>query len=841
MENAAPSPDRPVIDAKTIDLLMDVVQSINGGIVNVRRYPAGSAVMEMVLKRGLEAIAALFAVRESVTFGDAEGKLIVDHAVMDDKIQKRGYVGSFLQILDQKNIRSLTLRRGLEADELVRVLDILGGTSDELAKIPNLGDHFKAHGIRHVAVDEKVFVALSKEQTVVDKAELDRLMESGGEIDVNRVQQGVFADYLLRHLKLPGFDPSSEEIRDLKRADFPKLAQRIAAALEAQAASSVARRDGKTFDDEGLPIAADEDPQVHQLMKTFERLSGALVKVPNPAVRAKLMTDLTRIITSFKSATLARVLSSRMGGEATKVNLKGYVLAQADAEKKTAVIDQLLDRYQRALEGLSPDDFTIKFADLRESERVLKALLQRQKQAQTPELSADAMQKLEQAVALVTRLSEEGGTPENLLLTKTKRLLAQPATFFTQPAVTGGLGDLVARLLGLDRPDLAKAVIEKLGAVLGESESGARRAALAAMSAVGNVLAGSRHPLLAGDLAAAVLARIAAETDSENLRAARALLGVVLAGLLAERKYDRLKDVLARLDDAQGAGATPTHATLVADTLRLLSADAGAVKVLVEDVQSLDETIAAGAARTVGALDADVVLPPLVDLLRTSEDRRIRKRCLTAIGKIGAAAVPSLRAALSAPAEATPWYLLRNLLSALGEVGGVAAIDDLVAHAGHEDSRVRRAVYQALMHVHDTKSARALEAGLADGDVGIRRMLITYFAARPHPGLVDRFLTMMAACEKDPDPSCLPLQADLCHALGRIGDARAVAPLLKIAKPGGLLGLIKKRDPKLVEAAVRALGDLKAPQAADALRKHAKDENRDLARAAQEALEKIPR
>lgn len=828
---------RRPLDPEVTERVLEVIQSLNSGIINVRRYPTGSAVMEMALKNGLAAAQNIFETFPSITLGVSEGKLIVNDHLLGEKLQKRGYVDSFIHSLDQKNLRSITLNQGLGHEELITLLNILGSTSEELRRIPDLNKHLQEQGIRHVALDEMVYVALSKDQTVVDKSRIEQLIDQGGPVDASRIKPGLFAEHLLKHLKIPGLRIDPEQLERMSQADFPKLAQKIAAALESHASSSFKEQDGQIVDDEGQDVPRDLDPQVHQMMKVFERVSGSLIKIPNQAVRAKIMTDLTKVITSFKADTLSRLISTQLPEASRQMNLKGYLLAQAGAERKSMIIDKLLGIYQKAADGLAPEDFSVRTEDLAESERVLKALLRKKADSgPATELAPEAVRKIEKSLTLIGQLTKDKTTPEGLLLGKVNRLLAKPPAFFAQRVVHENLAELVDRVMKAGRSDLAERIIEKLSDVLADPEPAGRQGALSGLLRIIEVLLDSSFPALAQDAFSGLLNSLGDKVDPETIRQAEAATARLLTGLIAERNYDSLNRILESLD---GSGELDQPRTvLAARAWGLVSADREAVKALCRDLESGQSNFSELAARTLQALDAKIVTPRLIEILTTSEDRRVRKRCVNLIEQFGKPALAPLKSALRNGEADAPWYLIRNLVGVVGTIDAASAFDELTACTNHPEPRVRRVAYNALTQLSTSEALRALADGLDDEDLSIRRLIVTHFGLHEGRRVLDKLLVLLES-SIGAGLSAEGLTQDICLALGRIGDQRAVAPLIRQIKPEGVLSFFKKKSPKIAGAAIDALSLLKAKKALPALAKQARGSNPELARAARQAIDKI--
>lgn len=159
---------------------------------------------------------------------------------------------------------------------------------------------------------------------------------------------------------------------------------------------------------------------------------------------------------------------------------------------------------------------------------------------------------------------------------------------------------------------------------------------------------------------------------------------------------------------------------------------------------------------------------PLLDMLATAESRGTRRGLLAQLAKMGPAIAPTVIARLDDPR----WYVIRNLLTVLEEIGPPPDFS-AIPFMRHADPRVRLQALK-LQLKHPEGRDEALVAGLADQD-----------------------------------PRTLRLALGLAIAVERCPDA-AVPPLISRATDRGL-------PTDLRVLAIRALGHATAPAALEAL------------------------
>ena len=229
-----------------------------------------------------------------------------------------------------------------------------------------------------------------------------------------------------------------------------------------------------------------------------------------------------------------------------------------------------------------------------------------------------------------------------------------------------------------------------------------------------------------------------------------------VAGEVSSTVRDRLGSW--SLPDVQNAGTATLRriagsliGTLPASFHRLTEADRDA----------LERT-----AKTLGAFVAD----PLLAALEKEEDWEIRKTLIRFLVAQGREVIPTLVKRLADPS----WFLVRNILVVLGEVGDPSVLPMISGTLRHPEPRVRK------------------EAVTALGKIGGIRAF----------GLVSEAL-------EDPEVAEVAIRA-----LGAINHGRAVAIFLQRA---GSIHVLGRRN-KAIRDAINALGELRAREAVPRLR-----------------------
>ncbi len=199
--------------------------------------------------------------------------------------------------------------------------------------------------------------------------------------------------------------------------------------------------------------------------------------------------------------------------------------------------------------------------------------------------------------------------------------------------------------------------------------------------------------------------------------------------------------------------------------------------------------------------------------------RRVFMEAMVALGQEGMLVVEQMM-------EDPRWFVVRNAVAILGEVGGDRAVELLTTSLAHSDPRVRREGLRSLARVggedagmlvygmiEDTDPEVRLAAAVAAGELKIERAL------KPLLALLDQ--------ERDDD-----VLVGVLHALGQLGDPGAVNAIEKRA-----VGSFFSRPSAAVRiAAYHALYKIGTPHAKSLLVRAMNDKNTEVRRAVRQLL-----
>lgn len=220
-----------------------------------------------------------------------------------------------------------------------------------------------------------------------------------------------------------------------------------------------------------------------------------------------------------------------------------------------------------------------------------------------------------------------------------------------------------------------------------------------------------------------------------------------------------------------------------------------------------------------GEEGAEALIAQMIASNAASERRAYR----TALARCPAAAGPLMHLL-----DDTRWFVVRNAVELLDELGVREAEEKLMLALGHGDARVRKSAAAALSRLGSARGIGALLPLLRDPNAAVRLQAVHALSAARNARSVP---ALLQAQEREEDPE---IQHALVMALGAHPTDAAVERLVQLAQPGTFLS--RRAVPRRV-AAVTALGEAATHAALAALRQLQRDRERSVRDAVERALE----
>ncbi len=322
---------------------------------------------------------------------------------------------------------------------------------------------------------------------------------------------------------------------------------------------------------------------------------------------------------------------------------------------------------------------------------------------------------------------------------------------------------------------------------------------------------------------------------------AAALAGPLVADLLRRGHFGVACDVL------RVAHETPKVAALAGQTLGREAVIRPLLQKFVTGTKEVREQVT-----EVFVLIGPPAVGPLIELFAQSGDRGVRRAACAAVARFGAAAVGPLLERLERPT--LPWYVIRNVLMVLGEIGREVPLD-FRRYIRHEHQRVREEAVAALGRLPIPEAESLLLNALRDPHPAVQARAVAGLAHLRTKNIgalhfMAEAIRRKTSREKEEDDA---VQLQVCAAFQQLGNFRyggegRIETVLVQALEGpgkrGLLGMFgggagRPKSPAVRAAILETLGAIGTAASADALRHVAEAEAGPLAVRARETLKKV--
>jgi HEAT repeat protein len=240
-----------------------------------------------------------------------------------------------------------------------------------------------------------------------------------------------------------------------------------------------------------------------------------------------------------------------------------------------------------------------------------------------------------------------------------------------------------------------------------------------------------------------------------------------------------------------------------------------------------------GNIRKMVSLFGDHALHPLIDALKNSNDMQERKRLVRLLIDLGEMPQPLLLEELR---RANPWYVYRNVLQVLAEVGTENAISAIGERMTHADARVRMEAMTAAVKIARVGAVGYLAQGLEDSSQAVRARAAGLIALCPRPRILEIVLRLLQLHASD-GSDVEAVQVAACAGLGSFIYDSARNVLTQILHPR-LFSPYRGKSAAIRAAAVNALlQHLPHPQAEEAMKQATTDKSERVRQMAQRAWE----
>jgi len=146
---------------------VEVAVILNAAVANIRLYPPSSDIIGTSIGRLDTALNTIFGEVDSVVFAESEKNLLVSGQALNEKDQQKPQVVAFLELMRNTGIKSITFEKGVDKGELLALLEIASTKPEKIKNAGGLKQIVAAKNLSHIFLDQKVYVAMEKDQKIV--------------------------------------------------------------------------------------------------------------------------------------------------------------------------------------------------------------------------------------------------------------------------------------------------------------------------------------------------------------------------------------------------------------------------------------------------------------------------------------------------------------------------------------------------------------------------------------------------------------------------------------------------------------------------------------------------
>jgi len=426
------------IQEKAVEALIAMIAALT----NIRLYPSTSAIVAKSVEKIHPCFQEIFRTQESLVYAESEKDLLIEEQQVDEKDRKKPQVDSFLNLMLNLGIRSITFRRGIDESELTDFLKLISRKPEEIENEGGIRKKMEHHHMPHIQLDKKVYVAVSRD----DKA------------PVGAASADVMQDKVLQFLT----------------SDNPELG------IDREAAEKIAsdpERIAKVFSAGMQQMSKQKEEMSRKKMsEKFGQMIRKMGDISGQDEGTPASTDAAAAISQMKGDLLGTVLSDNLE-HVLENGLLGQVIQQVDDEKFKRLAAKFRFMQEKVEAGGGKPDSV-------DHEAVVRAyrLLMSSDRAKALEMGIQERYDLEhaqrknQAIRLKTGLTS---------------IMKGQRYSFMDDQVMQSLPDTVEKLYAKGKPQTAEQIISKLSSGLTDTDPDICEAAAKVLSVIHEEI----HPL----------------------------------------------------------------------------------------------------------------------------------------------------------------------------------------------------------------------------------------------------------------------------------------------------------------------------------------------------------
>jgi len=158
----------------TIELqqkIIDALGILHTAIKNVQLYPPQSPSITSTIEKFYLAISKLLEEESPIVLAEAEKKALICGKTLEPKDLEKVQIASLIYIMLNHGIKSIFFDRGVEKEELDIFIHCLAKSPEEIKHQGGFPNLMRAKKIRHIYLDEKIFVSMERYQKILSEEE----------------------------------------------------------------------------------------------------------------------------------------------------------------------------------------------------------------------------------------------------------------------------------------------------------------------------------------------------------------------------------------------------------------------------------------------------------------------------------------------------------------------------------------------------------------------------------------------------------------------------------------------------------------------------------------------
>jgi hypothetical protein len=735
------------------DKEIGLIGHINAAVTNMRLYPPTSALIQKSVSRLEAAFEEIFGHWGTLTYAESEKNLLVQGEPLSTKEQKKPQIRSFLSLLRELGIKSVSFEKGLAGAEIQTFLHLLSAPAEEGTSAGGgFSGRLAGAELPHIRVDERIYV----------EHNADRSILAGMQVGHEVIERAVFGDTAV-----------SKKSRDRLR-EMAKDPEWVSHVFEA-----------------GVRHLVSESTDMSQ-EAIRERLSGLIDAVGHISSRKRkdLLIDITRTMAETKEAEVFAALSRNVAAIFGKGDFR-EAAGSMDRHTFQKIYRRLVGSLQASPSEVDPQ--------LRQTLELMGRVGKEKRFEASDRESGPEERGVDGASASIAGIEAEG------LQSLFARIFKGDVSVLPRLEALEGADEAFSKLASEGRQTTLRLLAARLAEGLSLTDPEVRSSAAEVFKKFDRLLAESGRTSERVELGAALTAWASRQAGlSETFETVSRHLQELSLELIREGRvrdvvpilevYRRMKSGDLSADEAlQAFSANLLQSLVTEDILDLLLRKKGeeSLDQQTEDVCRL-------------LCDNETFVGRLLDRLHDSPNRTERNRVIQLVTRIGK---PAVGAVLQRLSRKGPWYYRRNLVLLLGRIGDEEHVETIERHLDDSDFRVQREAVLALQNLCGREAGKRFLQHLDRINDDVKPVIISVLGMIDYQQAIPYLMMKLEKRDLGKTKEAkAAINAKICETLARMGDARVVPLLTKIARPKKLMGSLTY-DPRVREAAVRALSE----------------------------------